>query len=105
LNVTIQRAPGFFGHLERVMRNLSDRRTGLKSFFKELGDAARIVAPVSAVNARLFSDMATAFEAISRDQQALKDTITKNVPTLATGTASLRAQLRFLAGHARLTHA
>ena len=51
-------------------------------FFKELGDTARIVAPVSKTNARLFTTMANTFEAISRDPQALKDTISKSPPTL-----------------------
>src|SRR3954471_4826124 len=83
LNQTIAGAPRFFGHLENVMRNLSDPNTELRSFFKELGDTVRIIAPISKTNARVFTDMATTFEAFSRDQQALKDTISKNVPTLA----------------------
>jgi virulence factor Mce-like protein len=104
LNVTIQRAPGFFGHLENVMRNLSDPDTDLKSFFKELGDTVRIVAPISEINARVFTDMATTFEAISRDQEALKDTITKNVPTLEAGIRSFRIQTPFLAETAAFSH-
>jgi virulence factor Mce-like protein len=104
LNTTIQRAPGFFGHLERVMANLSAPRTDLQSFFKELGDAARIVAPVSKVNARLFTDMATTFEAISRDPEALKETISRNVGALEVGTQSLRVQRPFLAETAAFSH-
>ena len=104
LNTTIQRAPGFFGHLESVMANLSAPRTDLKSFFKELGDAARVFAPVSKINANLFTDMATTFEAFSRDPQALKDTITKNVPTLVAGTESFRVQRPFLAETAAFSH-
>jgi virulence factor Mce-like protein len=104
LNVTFQRAPGFFGHLEHVMRNLSDPETDLKSFFKELGDAARIVAPVSQINARLFTDMATTFEAFSRDPEALKETITRNVPTLEAGTRSFAVQRPFLAETAEFSH-
>ena len=97
LNLTLQRAPSFFGHLENVMRNLSDPETELDELFAELGDAARIVAPLSEVNARLFTDMADAFEAISRDQEALKETITRSVPTLDAGISSLRVQRPFLA--------
>jgi virulence factor Mce-like protein len=104
LNTTIQRAPGFFGHLERVMANLSAPETDLRSFFKELGDAARIVAPVSAVNARLFTDMATTFEAFSRDPEALKETISRNVPTLEVGTRSFHVQTPFLAETAAFSH-
>src|SRR4051794_30321431 len=104
LNTTIQRAPSFFGHLRGVMANLSNPQTDLKSFFKELGDAARIIAPVSATNARVFTDMATTFEAFSRDPQALKDTITKNVPTLEAGTESFKVQTPFLAETADFSH-
>ena len=104
LNTTIARAPSFFGHLTGVMANLSDRRTQLPSFFKELGDAARIVAPVSAVDAHMFTDMATTFEAISREPRSLQATISKNVPTLAVGTESFRVQRPFLAETAAFSH-
>lgn len=96
LNVTIQRAPGFFANLERVMRNLAAPETDLKGFFSELGDAARIVAPLSKIQSRLFTDMAITFEAISRDQEALKETITRNVGALEVGTRSLAVQRPFL---------
>src|SRR3954468_845681 len=104
LNRTIAGAPRFFGGLRDVMRSLSDPNTELRSFFKELGDTVRIIAPISKTNARVFSDMATTFEAFSRDQQALKDTITKNVPTLAVGTESFRVQRPFLAETAAFSH-
>ena len=104
LNQTIQIAPSLFGHLLSVMTNLSDPRTDLKSFFKELGDAARIVAPVSQQNAHLFTTMANTFNAFSRDPKALKDTISKNPPTLDVGTRSLRVQRPFLAHTAAFSH-
>jgi virulence factor Mce-like protein len=103
LNRTIQVAPALFDHLDSVMANLSDRRTHLTSFFKELGDAARIVAPVSRTNAHLFTSMANTFEAFSRDPQALKDTISKSPPTLRAGTSSLRVQRPFLEHTAALS--
>jgi hypothetical protein len=59
---------------------------------------------VSKVNARLFTDMATTFEAFSRDPKALQDTISKNVPTLAAGTESFRVQRPFLAETAAFSH-
>lgn len=96
LNRAIEGLPAFAGHLEAVTRNLSDPDTDLRSLFRELGDAARIVAPVSQVNARLFTTMATTFAAISRDEQALKDTIAKGPATLDEGTRSLREQRPFL---------
>ena len=47
----------------RSPRNLADPETELPRFFKELGDAARIVAPISKTNARLFTTMADTWEA------------------------------------------
>ena len=103
LNQTIQVAPQLFGHLGSVMANLSAPRTELPSFFKELGDAARIVAPVSKTNAHLFTTMANTFDAISRDPQALKSTISKSPPTLRAGTESLLVQRPFLEHTAALS--
>ncbi len=103
LNQTIQAAPALFGHLQSVMANLSAPKTHLPAFFKELGDAARIVAPVSKTNAHLFTTMANTFEAFSRDPQALKDTISGTPPTLAAGTSSLRVQRPFLQHTAALS--
>jgi virulence factor Mce-like protein len=96
LNRFIAGAPELFGVLRPVMANLADPRTHLEDFFKELGDAARIVAPVSETNAHLFTTMANTFEAFSRDPQALKDTISKSPPTLDVSTRSLRVQRPFL---------
>ena len=97
LNDTIERLNPLLGHLAPVMSNLSDPNTNLRRFFKELGDAARVVAPVADVQARLFTTMADTFGAISKDPQALKDTIAKSPSTLAVSTDSLRAQRPFLA--------
>jgi virulence factor Mce-like protein len=96
LNDVIRAAPRLFGHLEPVAANLARPDTRLRALFAELGDAARIVAPVSETNARLFTSMARTFAAISRDPEALEATIAKSPPTLAVGTASLREQRPFL---------
>ena len=85
------------------MANLADPRTNIQGFFSELDDAARVVAPVSKTNARLFTTMADTFGAISRDRQALKDTIAKAPGTLDTGTRSLRVQRPFLEHTAALS--
>ena len=53
-------------------------------------------APVAGVNAQLFTDMATTFEAFSRDPQALEATIAKSPSTLDVGTRSFRIQRPFL---------
>jgi virulence factor Mce-like protein len=103
INRTIEVAPPFLGHLQAVMANLADPQTRLDRFFKELGDTARVVAPVSQTNARLFTDMADTFDALSRDPQALKDTIAKGAPTLRAGTESLRVQRPFLEHTAALS--
>ncbi|MEA2246032.1 MAG: hypothetical protein QOH46_561, partial [Solirubrobacteraceae bacterium] len=89
--------------LTSVMANLADPRTDLPGFFSELDDAARVVAPVSATNARLFTTMADTFGAISRDPRALDDTIAAAPTTLRVGTQSLRAQRPFLRHTAALS--
>ena len=96
LNLTIAELPETFRYLAPVARNLADPRTDIGRFFRELGDAARIVAPVAAVNAQLFTDMAVTFEAFSRDPAALQDTIAKSPPTLDEAIRSFRVQRPFL---------
>ena len=54
------------------------------------------VAPVAATNARLFTDMATTFEAISRDPNALEATIAESPSTEQVSTQSLKVQQPFL---------
>jgi hypothetical protein len=54
------------------------------------------VAPVAQTNARLFTDMATTFEAISRDPAALQQTIAESPSTLDVSTNSLITQQPFL---------
>ena len=75
---TIEEAPRLLQHLEPVAANLADPATELPRFFKELGDAARIVEPISKTNAHLFTTMADTWEAVGRDPEALRDTISSN---------------------------
>lgn len=96
LNATISELPRLLRFLAPVMRNLSSPQTQLERFFSELGDAARVVAPIADVQARLFTAAADTFEAISRDPEALQDTIAKTPGTLSTGEESFRAQRPFL---------
>jgi virulence factor Mce-like protein len=100
LGRTIEELPALFGHLEPVMRNLADPGTELDEFFAELGDAARVVAPIAETQSRLFTTMADTFEAIGRDEQALKDFISKGPPTLDVGIDSFQAQRPFLTAFA-----
>ena len=96
INLTLETLPETFKYLAPVARNLADSRTNIGRFFRELGDAARIVAPLSGVNAQLFTDMAITFEAFSRDPEALKETISRSPPSLDEGIRSLKVQRPFL---------
>jgi phospholipid/cholesterol/gamma-HCH transport system substrate-binding protein len=97
LNDTIASLPRLFSNLEPVARYLSDPATGLTRFIDSLNSFVGAVAPVAQVNARLFTDSATTFEAISRDPNALESTISKSPSTLKVSTDSLHAQQPFLA--------
>ncbi|WP_372791609.1 MlaD family protein [Paraconexibacter sp.] len=103
INETLRVAPALVLSLKNVMTNLNDPRTRLPRFFAELGDAARIVAPVSKQNAETFTFLANTFDAIGRDPEALKATISKNVDTLEVGTRSLAVQRPFLGRFTRLS--
>jgi ABC-type transporter Mla subunit MlaD len=96
LNTTIQTLPRLLTFLEPVMSNLSDDRTHLDDFFRELGTFTRVVAPVADRWAHSFSAGADTFDAISRDPEALKDTISKSPPTMDASIESFRVQRPFL---------
>jgi ABC-type transporter Mla subunit MlaD len=103
LNTTIRALPALMGVLRPVMSNLSAPETDLPTFFRELGDAARIVAPVAREFSRGFTFQADTFDAISKDPQALKDTISKSPPTLDASVRSMRVQRPFLQDTAALS--
>jgi virulence factor Mce-like protein len=96
LNDTFAVLPSLLGHLEPVARYLSSPSTQLTRFFTSLDGFFSTVSPVAQVNAQLFGDQATTFEAISRSASDLENTIHESPPTLAVGTDSLRAQQPFL---------
>jgi len=103
INVTIRELEPFTRYLLPVMRNLSSRRTELRNFFPGLGAAAAQAAPVAQIQARWFGEMATTFAAISRDPQALRETIEETPPTLEAATESFRVQTPFLARFASVS--
>ena len=105
LNDTLAALPALLGHLEPVARNLSDPRTQLTRLIGSLNAFMDTVAPVAPVASRLFTDMATTFEAISRDPAALQDAIAQSPSTLAVGTESLRVAQPLLSDLTRLGHA
>ena len=94
---TVEELPRLLEHLQPVMSNLADPDTELTRFFDELADAARIVAPVSEQQAALFTSMADTFEALGRDEGALKQTISDSPPTMDVAIESFRVQRPFLA--------
>jgi len=101
LNRFIAEAPRLFSLLEPVARNLADSRTQLPQFFQALERTVSTVAPVSQVYAGGFAKTADTFAAIDNDPQALKDTISKNPPTLDVSTRSLKVQIPFLEDSAK----
>jgi ABC-type transporter Mla subunit MlaD len=96
LSETIRTLPRFLTSLEPVMRSLASDKADLGTFFDELGDAARIAAPVADQLASSFTHQADTFDAISRDPDALKATIEKSPPTLDDSIRSFRVQQPFL---------
>ncbi|HEV7805988.1 MAG TPA: MlaD family protein [Solirubrobacteraceae bacterium] len=101
VNRSLGALPELFGDLPPVMRTLSDRDTRLTRLVAEAGDATRLLAPQSRALAESFSSMADTFEALSRDPQALQDTIASAPATLDEGIRSLpdtRPLLSHLAG-------
>src|SRR5581483_5433529 len=96
LNDTIASLPALFGYLEPVTRYLSDPSSELTRFLRSLEGFMGTVAPVAQTNARLFTDMATTFEAISRDPHALEQTIAESPSTEQVTTKSLKVQQPFL---------
>ncbi|HEY0345866.1 MAG TPA: MlaD family protein [Solirubrobacteraceae bacterium] len=95
LNRTLASLPGLFGDLPPVMRTVA-ADTQLQRLLTATADTARIVAPQSSTFARGFSGMADTFGALSRDPQALRDTIERSPATLDEGIASLPDTRPFL---------
>jgi ABC-type transporter Mla subunit MlaD len=96
LGRTLEELPPLLESLEPVMATLADPETDLDGFVTELSDAARIVAPVSEQHAQLYTGMADTFEALGRDERALKAFIAKSPPTMDAGIRSFRVQRPFL---------
>jgi hypothetical protein len=102
VNRTLDDLPRLLLHLEPVSRNLSDRRTRLGRLFREVGDAARVVAPLAPVQSEVFTHAADTFEAISSDTESLKETIARSHPAFQAGIESLPVQRPFLTESAAL---
>jgi len=96
LNDTIASLPALLGYLRPVAGYLAAPHTELVRLFNNLEGFMGTVAPVASTNARLFTDMATTFEAISRSPSDLEATIAKSPSTEAVTTNSLKVQQPFL---------
>ena len=97
LNDTFASLPKLLYYLQPVTAYLADPNTELTRLFNSLEGFMGTVAPVAATNARLFTDMATTFAAISRDPNALEQTIARSPSTEQVSTQSLKVQQPFLA--------
>jgi virulence factor Mce-like protein len=96
INRTLGAAPQLLGDLPPVMRTLADPDTRLVRLLDETADVTRVLAPLSNTLARGFTGMANTFEALSRDPQALRDTIARTPGTLQTGIETLPDTRPFL---------
>ena len=105
INETVGELPRLFGLIYPVTRNLADRRTQIGRFFRELSDAARVVAPLAEVQAEFFTVAGQTFEALSRDTGALKETISRSHPLFQAGIESFPVQRPFLSDSVRLARA
>ncbi|HWC28173.1 MAG TPA: MlaD family protein [Solirubrobacteraceae bacterium] len=91
LNRTLAAAPELLGDLPPVMRTLANPDNRLVRLLDETGDLTRVLAPVSGSLARGFTAMADTFDALSRDPQALRDTLARSPATLDEAIRSLPA--------------
>jgi ABC-type transporter Mla subunit MlaD len=105
LNEAIASLNPLFRNLNPVAQVLVEPSTRFERFFPALARTAQIVAPVAEEQAQLFTNMAIAFDAISRDPEALKDTISEGPATLDTAIRVLPGQQRFLADFTELSKA
>src|SRR3954471_9948896 len=66
LNAAFEGLNPFFHFLTPVMRNLADRRTGLRVLFRRVGAVSAQLAAVARVQASVFGRMADVFSAVAR---------------------------------------
>src|SRR3954462_5138206 len=97
INQALEGLNPFFKFLTPVMRNLSDPRTRLSEFFKQIGAASAQVAPVARVQALMFKNQADTFAALVRCPDCLRATIEKGPPTEDASIRSFRVNQPFLA--------
>ena len=89
-------------HLEPGARNLVAPATKFKDLFPAFAQAAREVAPVAGVQAQLFGDLNTTFQAFADNSEALEASIAGGPHALDVATRELPAQAAFEAESAEL---
>jgi ABC-type transporter Mla subunit MlaD len=89
--------PALLGNLRPVAAYLSDPHTQLTRFIGALSGFFSTISPVAQTNAKLFTDQATTFAALSQNAGDLESTISQSPSTLDVSTASLKVQRPFLA--------
>jgi virulence factor Mce-like protein len=102
LNDTIASLPQLFFYLRPVAQYLSAPRTQLTRFLGSLEGFMGTVAPVAQINAKLFTEMATTFAAISKNPADLEATIRESPSTEQVVTNSLKVQAPFYVNLATL---
>ena len=103
INAAIGALKPLMPRLERVMRDISDPRTGIGPFFAALEQSSAAVAPVAETQAQMFVDLDTtlaAFADVARPY--LQETISKAPETLRTASDTLPRIRPFLANSRRL---
>ncbi len=92
LNRTFAALPELLEDLTPVMQTLSAPSSELRGFFGELADFTRIAAPVAQDLAGGFTTGANTFEALSRNPEALDETIAESPETLDVAIRELPVQ-------------
>ncbi len=96
LNDTIASLPRLLLYLRPVAQYLAAPSTELTRFLRSAQGFMGTVAPIAPVAAKLFTEMATTFAAISNDPAALEATIRESPSTIDVTTNSLKVQQPFL---------
>jgi virulence factor Mce-like protein len=91
VNAALAEAPPLLARLDRVMANLSDRRTRLATFVRGLERTASALAPVAPQLGRMIGSASTTFGALAGVRGQLADAIGEAPATEAQATQTLRA--------------
>jgi virulence factor Mce-like protein len=103
LNEALGELPGVLEVLEPVMKNLGDPDTRLERFVLTQAATAAQVAPVAEIQARLFVDLDTTFDALAEVARPfIQETISESPPTLDQASRSFPVIRPFLAHSATL---